>query len=135
MYAIFEDGSRQYRVSEGAVVTVDYREAEEGTRLEFGRVLLYTNGTDTQIGRPYLEGMRVVADVVDFPSEKTIIQKYRRRKGYRRMKGHRQWYTKVRVAHILLAGQETPPPPPKPEKKPEPPAAPAPATPPAPAAQ
>ncbi len=56
MYAVFEDGSRQYRVSEGDVVQVDYREAELGTRLEFGRVLLYQSGEVTHIGQPTVEG-------------------------------------------------------------------------------
>ncbi len=108
MYAVFEDGSRQYRVSEGDYVVVDYRDAEKGTRLEFGRVLLYQNGDDTRIGRPLLDGVRVLAEVVDHPSKKLVIQKYRRRKNYRRLKGHRQWYTKVQVRSILLPGMEAP---------------------------
>jgi large subunit ribosomal protein L21 len=107
MYAIIEDGSRQYRVSEGDLVVLDYRDgAEKGTRLELGHVLLYQNGTDTQIGRPLVEGARVVAEVVEHTSKKVTIQKFRRRKNYRRFKGHRQWHTKVRVKYILLAGQE-----------------------------
>lgn len=108
MYAVFEDGSRQYRVSEGDVLTVDYRDAEEGTRLEFNRVLLYQNGDDTRIGQPVIDGLRVLTEVVDHPSTKVTIQKFRRRKGYRRFKGHRQWYTKVRVKYILLPGAEPP---------------------------
>jgi large subunit ribosomal protein L21 len=112
MYAVFEDGSRQYRVSEGQVVKVDYRDAEVGTRLEFPRVLLYASGDDRRIGRPLVEGMRVVGEVVDHPSIKTYIQHFRRRKNYRRLRGHRQWYTAVRVSNILLPGQEPPPPPP-----------------------
>ncbi len=137
MYAVFEDGSRQYRVSEGDVVTVDYREAETGTRLEFGRVLVYQNGDDTRIGQPLIEGLRVVGEVIEHPSTKYFIQKYRRRKNYRRFKGHRQWYTKLRVQHILLPGVATPPPPEKPAPKPvsetpvAPPAAAPPAAPPA----
>src|SRR5438552_11507970 len=128
MYAVFEDGSHQYRVSEGDFVTVDYRDAEEGTRLEFNRVLLFQNGDDTRIGQPLVEGVRVVADVVDHPSEKLFIQKFRRRKGYRRLKGHRQWYTKVQVRSILLPGMEvpaaapSPPPPPEPTPPASPPA-------------
>ena len=108
MYAVFEDGSRQYRVSEGDVVTLDFREVEKGTRLELGRILLYQNGSDLQIGKPLLEGVRVLATVIELPSKKYYIQKYRRRKNYRRFKGHRQPYTKVRVQHILLPGQEPP---------------------------
>lgn len=110
MYAIFEDGSRQYKVSEGQVVKVDYREAEVGNRLEFNRVLLYQNGDDTRIGQPLLEGLRIIGEVVDHPSTKVYVQHFRRRKNYRRLRGHRQWYTAVRVQHILLPGVEPPPP-------------------------
>jgi len=126
MYAVFEDGSRQYRVSQGSVVTLDYRDVEQGTRLEFNKVLLYADGTDTRIGQPLLDGLRVLAEVVDHPSKKYYIQKYRKRKNSRRFKGHRQWFTQVRVSHILLPGAEAPPPPaPKPAEKPaEQPAAP-----------
>jgi large subunit ribosomal protein L21 len=120
MYAVFEDGSRQYRVSEGQVVQVDYRDAEVGTRVEFPRVLLYAGDGDRRIGQPLVEGMRIVGEVVDHPSIKTYIQHFRRRKNYRRLRGHRQWYTAVRVSNILLPGQEPPPPAPKPEKAPEP---------------
>jgi len=119
MYAVFEDGSRQYRVSEGSVVTLDYRDVEKGTRLEFNKVLLYAEGTDARIGQPLIDGLRVLAEVIDHPSKKYYIQKYKKRKNYRRFKGHRQWFTQVRVQHILLPGVEAPPPPaPKPAEKP-----------------
>jgi large subunit ribosomal protein L21 len=135
MYAVFVDGSRQYKVSEGQVVKVDYREVEPGGGVEFGRVLLYSNGDDLRIGQPVVEGVRVLGDVVDHPSTKLYIQHFRKRKNYRRLKGHRQWYTAVRVKHILLPGQEPPPPAPKPETPAqapaETPAQQAPATPPA----
>jgi large subunit ribosomal protein L21 len=104
MYAVFEDGSRQYRVSEGDVVQIDYRDAAPGTRLELNRVLLYQNGDDTRIGQPVVEGARVYAEVVDHPTVKTYIQKFRRRKTYRRFRGHRQPYTAVKVASIALPG-------------------------------
>jgi large subunit ribosomal protein L21 len=109
MYAIIEDGSRQYRVAEGERVVVDYREVDAGKRVEFARVLLYQNGDDTKIGQPYLEGMRVIGEVVDHPSEKYYIQHFRRRKNSRRFKGHRQHHTEVRVLSILQPGQQPPP--------------------------
>ena len=112
MYAVFEDGSRQYNVQEGDVVTVDFREAEVGARVEFNRVLLYKNNDDLRIGQPLVEGVRVLADVVDHPSIKLYIQHFRRRKNYRRLRGHRQPYTSVVVRHILLPGMEPPVPPP-----------------------
>ena len=110
MYAVFEDGSHQYRVQEGDVVKVDYRELEPGSRIEFNRVLLYQKDTDTQIGQPSLEGARVIGEVVDHPSTKLYVQHFRRRKNYRRLKGHRQTYTAVQIRFILLAGMEEPPP-------------------------
>src|SRR5262245_2134101 len=124
MYAVFEDGSRQYRVSEGQTVTVDFRAGEgdgaaDGTQVTFDRVLLYCNGDDRRIGQPRVEGMRIVGEVVDHPSIKVMIQKFRRRKNVRRLRGHRQFYTAVRVKHILLPGQEIPAPTPAPAPTPE----------------
>jgi large subunit ribosomal protein L21 len=101
MYAVFEDGSRQYRVSEGDVVQVDFREAEIGSPVEFQRVLLYRGGDDLQIGRPLVAGARVTAEVVDHPSTKLYIQHFRRRKNYRRLRGHRQHYTSVQIRSIV----------------------------------
>ncbi len=108
MYAVFEDGSRQYKVSEGDLVTVDYRDGEVGTRLEFKRVLLYAGGDTTHIGRPTIDGARILAEVVGHPSTKLYIQHFRKRKNYRRLRGHRQPYTKVQIRNILLAGMEPP---------------------------
>jgi len=110
MYAVFEDGSRQYRVGEGDTVLVDFRDVEEGKRLEFNRVLLYQNGDDTRIGQPIIEGARIIAEVVEHPTTKLYIQKFRRRKNYRRFRGHRQPFTEVEIRSILLAGQEPPAP-------------------------
>jgi large subunit ribosomal protein L21 len=110
MYAVFEDGSRQYQVSQGDLVKVDYRETEVGDRIEFPRVLLYREASETTIGQPVLKGMRVVGEVVDHPSTKYVIQKFRRRKNSKRLKGHRQHFTLVKVLHILQPGQDAPPP-------------------------
>jgi large subunit ribosomal protein L21 len=102
MYAVFEDGSRQYRVQEGDIVKVDFRAADVGASLEFNRVLLYQSDADTTFGHPVIEGARVVAEVVDHPSTKLYIQHFRRRKNYRRLKGHRQPYTSVKIQKIVL---------------------------------
>jgi len=104
MYVIIEDGSRQYRVQEGDVVKLDYREAQVGSSLEFDRVLLYQNEGDTRIGQPLVAGAKVVGEVVDHPSTKLYIQHFRRRKNYRRLKGHRQPYTSVKINKIVLPG-------------------------------
>jgi large subunit ribosomal protein L21 len=108
MYAVFEDGSRQYIVSEGDVLRVDFRAVEIGTTIQFDRVLLYKNEADLQIGTPVLTGARILGEVIDHPTEKYYIQHFRRRKNYRRFKGHRQPFTTVVIDHILLQGQEPP---------------------------
>lgn len=108
MYAVFEDGSRQYRVSEGDLVQVDFRDVDEGARIEFPRVLLYQGKDDLKIGQPLVVGARVLGEVVDHPTIKSFIQKFRRRKTMRRFRGHRQPYTEVQIRSILLAGQEPP---------------------------
>lgn len=121
MYAIIEDGSRQYRVELGTTFDIDFREAEVGQRLKLDKVLLLSSGAETVIGQPLVAGARVLVAVMDFTAEKTITQKFRRRKNYRRLKGHTQPHVRVKVTHILKAGEQTPP-----EPKPE--SAPAPAT-------
>lgn len=113
MFAIIEDGARQYRVSKGEVIRIDYRDCDEGSRIEFDRVLLVAAGDDVQIGRPRLDGMRVIGQVIDHPTIKTQVQKFQRRKNVRRLRGHRQPYTDVRIEHILKHG-ETPPAEPEP---------------------
>src|SRR5262245_54547185 len=122
MYAVFEDGSRQYNVSVGQTVKVDWRDTDIGGQVEFKRVLLLADGTDVKVGQPTVEGVRVVGEVVDHPSTKLYIQHFRRRKNYRRLRGHRQHYTAVRIKHILLPGQEPPvtPPPAPPGQAPAP---------------
>ena len=108
MYAVFQDGSRQYRVSEGDVIRVDYRQADAGAPVEFDRVLLFHGADELKIGQPIVEGARIVGEIVDHPSEKIYVQHFRRRKNYRRLRGHRQPYTAVRIRSILLPGMEAP---------------------------
>lgn len=103
MYAVFEDGSRQYRVAEGDVVKVDFRDVQVGSSIEFGRVLLLQKESNTSIGQPTLPGARIVGEVVGFPSTKTYIQHFKRRKNERRFRGHRQPYTSVRIKQIVSA--------------------------------
>jgi large subunit ribosomal protein L21 len=101
MYAIFEDGSRQYRVEPGSTVVVDHRSTEPGQTLEFNRVLLVSSGANIQVGQPLVAGAKVIAEVVDLPTKKTVIQHFRRRKNYRRLKGHTQPFVRVKVKEIV----------------------------------
>ncbi len=102
MYAIFEDGSRQYRVEEGSLVNIDHRECEAGQTLELNKVLLI-GGEKAKIGLPLVAGAKVVVEVVGFPRVKTQTQLFRRRKNVRRLRGHTQPYVQVKVKQIVGA--------------------------------
>jgi large subunit ribosomal protein L21 len=109
MFAIFEDGSRQYRVEPGTKLAVDFREGvEPGATITFDRVLLANGGGASKIGVPLLDGATVTAEVLtpEMKGEKIEIGKYKRRKNSRRHIGHRQKYTLVRISGIDVPGLE-----------------------------
>ena len=94
MYAIIVDGGRQYKVVEGQELEVDYRDLSAGSALEFGRVLAYSDGSSLKLGAPALEGVSVTAKVLGvFQADKLVIQKFRRRKTYRRRTGSATSFT------------------------------------------
>lgn len=102
MYAIFEDGSHQFRVREGDTIVVDRRDGEPGGEVVFPRVLLLAGDGVPTIGTPLVEGARVVATIVEeFKDKKIVIQKFRRRKNMRRRNGHRQPHTRVRITSVV----------------------------------
>src|SRR4029079_6445515 len=102
MYAVFENGSHQYRVSEGEMVRLDYRDgAEAGQEVIFDHVLLVQSNEGTKIGRPYLTVSKVSGEIVEHQSDKITVWKFKRRKRYRRKKGHRQHYTSVKINQIV----------------------------------
>ena len=102
MYAIFEDGSHQFRVSEGDTIVVDRREVDRGGEVVFSKVLLISGDGSPTIGTPVVEGAKVTAKVVEqFKDKKIIIQKFRRRKNMRRRNGHRQPHTRVQITSIV----------------------------------
>jgi len=101
MFAVFEDGGRQYRVSEGERLLVDLRDAAEGDELTFDRVLLVADGEDVRVGTPVVEGARVSAVVEGREAGKKVwTMKFRRRKDSKTLTGHRQKYLRVRVTGI-----------------------------------
>ena len=101
MYAIIEDGSRQYRVEEGGTVVIDYRDVQPGDTIELGNVLLVSKDGTATIGQPLVAGAKVVGEVVDLPKVKTQAQYFRRRKASKRLRGHTQPYVRVRVKQIV----------------------------------
>ena len=101
MYAIIVDGGRQYRVEPGMELVVDYRDVPQGENLEFSKVLAVGGDEGLRLGTPALDGVAVTASVLGpKQGEKLYIQKFRRRKTYRKRTGHRQLYTRVRIESI-----------------------------------
>lgn len=101
MIAIIRDGGKQYRVEEGQVLFLDLRSQDAGDKIEIHDVLSIENGSDFKVGTPTVEGARVVAEVLgEAKGPKLISHRFRRRKGSRSRKGHRQKYTQVRIESI-----------------------------------
>ena len=104
MYAIIEHGSHQFRVHEGDQITIDSQKkgTPEGAEIVFQNVLLIAGPDGPTIGTPLIESARVVGEVVrHFKGKKILIRKFRRRKGFRKRRGHRSHYTRVQINQIL----------------------------------
>lgn len=102
MYAVVRTGGKQYRVSPGDTVDVELLPYQEGTQIELGEVLLVANGSGAKIGRPLVEGATVKATVLrQGRHRKVTIYKYHSHHRYRRTKGHRQHYTRLRIDEIV----------------------------------
>ncbi len=102
MEAIFRDGGKQYKVSEGATVEVELKELEPGSTLEFSDVLFVgEEGKPPRVGTPLVQGAKEVGTVVaEVRGPKLLIANFERRKNSRRRIGHRQPYTRVRIDSI-----------------------------------
>jgi large subunit ribosomal protein L21 len=102
MYAVVKTGGKQYRVSPGDTIEVEKLPHEVGESIELDQVLMVVNGSGATIGRPLVEGAKVKATVMrQAKGRKVIIFKYSPSKRYRRKKGHRQNYTRLRVDEIV----------------------------------
>jgi large subunit ribosomal protein L21 len=103
MYAIIRTGGRQYRANVGATIDVDRLPNEVDDSFEIDDVLLIGNGDNTVIGQPTVDGARVKVTVVEQGRDRKIfVFKYRQRTNYRRRRGHRQYFTRLRVDEILV---------------------------------
>lgn len=101
MYAVVRTGGKQVRVSPGDAVRVEKLEGNVGDRIELSEVLLVAGEGDARIGTPLVKGAKVVGTITaQDRGEKIIVFKMKRRKGYRRKNGHRQFYTELRVDAI-----------------------------------
>lgn len=100
MFAVIETGGKQYIVSAGEKILVELTDEKKG-KISFGKVLLIRDDENIKIGNPYIKGASVKGKVLEeVKSKKVIIFKKKRRKQYKRTKGHRQNYLKVLIEEI-----------------------------------
>jgi len=103
VYAIIESGGKQRRVTPGALVTLERIDGEAGSQVELSNVLLVAEGDDVRVGKPYVQGARVISEIVkQARGPKITVFKFKRRKRYRRTQGHRQAQTTVRITEIRV---------------------------------
>ncbi len=102
MFAVIKTGGKQYRVAANDVLTIEKLEAEAGAVVEFNEILVVGVGADAKIGAPFVSGATVKAEVVEHNRGKKVISfKKRRRQNSKRIRGHRQHHTVVRITDIL----------------------------------
>jgi large subunit ribosomal protein L21 len=101
-YAIVEDGGKQFKAVEGETIEVDRFQAEVGEQIDLDRVLLISDGENTTIGTPFLDGAKVEATIeAQIKGPKIVVFKYKARERYRVKTGHRQRYTRLRIGSIV----------------------------------
>jgi len=104
MYAVFNSGGRQYRVEPGDQLNIEKIGTGVGEGVSFDKVLLVRDGEQVHVGIPYVEGAAVEATVLSQArARKLLVFKFKRRKNYKRLKGHRQQQTRIRIDAIQMS--------------------------------
>jgi large subunit ribosomal protein L21 len=105
MYAFIQTGGKQYRVAQGDDLTVEKLPGQVGDPVVFDKVLVTVDGENVQVGKPYVENAKVLGRLKrQDKSKKVVVFKFKRRKGYRRTKGHRQPFSLVKIEGIEVTG-------------------------------
>ncbi len=101
MYAVVDIAGKQFKVEKDQYLYIPHLEAEEGTSVQFDKVLLMENNGTVQVGTPVIKGAKISGKVLAHVKDnKVIIFKKKRRKGYAVKNGHRQQFTKVQIESI-----------------------------------
>ncbi len=101
MYAIVDIAGQQFKVEKNQELFVHRLEGKEGGKVEFDRVLLIDNGGKVTVGAPSIEGAKVDAKIISHvKGDKVLVFKKKRRKGYQKLNGHRQYLTKIQIENI-----------------------------------
>ena len=104
MYVVVEINGQQFKAKEGKKLFVHHiQNAENGAVVEFDRVLLVDKGEEVTVGAPVVEGAKVVCEVVSplVKGDKVLVFHKKRRKGYRKLNGHRQQFTEVLIKEVV----------------------------------
>ena len=102
MYAIINISGKQYKATSGARIRIPKQDGETGTSLTFDKVLLINDGKNTEVGEPILKGASVTGTIIEHGrNKKILVYKKKRRKGYQRKNGHRQWFTEIEFGTIM----------------------------------
>lgn len=101
MYAVIVTGGKQYQVKEGDILKVEKLDVEAGSTINFEEVLLVSNEGEVTVGKPFVEGVKVSAEVLEHgKNKKIVVFKYKPKKGSSTKQGHRQPFTRVRINSI-----------------------------------
>ena len=102
MYAVVETGGKQYKVSVGQMINVEKLAAQEGERVELSHVLMVGQADQIRVGTPLVEGAKVVATVMGHDrSRKVMAFRYMPKERLRRVRGHRQSFTRLKIEEII----------------------------------
>ncbi len=105
MYAIVEIAGQQFKVAKDQKVYVHRLQEEEGAKVSFNNVLLLSDGSTVTVGAPAIEGAEVTAKILGhLKGDKVIVFKKKRRKGYKKKNGHRQFLTEIQIESIAASG-------------------------------
>lgn len=103
MYAVIKTGGKQYKVSEGEILSFEKIEGDKGDTVSFDEVLLVSQDEDVRVGAPFVEGAKVVGEIISqIRGPKITVFKMKRRKGYSKKTGHRQDLTNLKIKEIVL---------------------------------
>ena len=102
MYAIVEISGHQFKISKGDKIYVNRMESEEGSEISLENVLLVDNDGDIKVGKPNVENASVSAEVIEHvKDDKVLVFKKKRRKGYKKLQGHRQQLSEIEIQDIV----------------------------------
>ena len=103
MYAIIKTGAKQHRVAEGDVLSIEKLDGNKGDEVVFNKILMLSNDKEVKIGKPFVDGAKVVGQIIaQKKGPKLIVYHMKRRKGFHKKTGHRQSLTSMKITKISM---------------------------------